>query len=159
MPKKSAKNGTTKAATAKTATARKKIPAPAERAGGPTTTPVETTALETTTSPVERDSPEAAAAVPAGPKAKRADKAAAEPKVKKSSALDAAAQVLEDAGRPMACKELIEAMTARGLWTSPNGATPEATLYSAVLRELKAKGDAARFVKAGRGLFAFRTQA
>jgi hypothetical protein len=79
--------------------------------------------------------------------------------IKKLSALDAAAQVLEDAGRPMACRELIEAMTARGLWTSPNGATPEATLYSAVLRELKARGDAARFVKAGRGLFAFRTQA
>ena len=41
----------------------------------------------------------------------------------------------------------------QGLWSSPNGATPAATLYSAILRELK-KGDAARFQKTERGKFA-----
>jgi hypothetical protein len=43
------------------------------------------------------------------------------------------------------------------LWTSPGGKTPHATLYSAILREIQVKGDAARFVKAERGKFAART--
>jgi len=85
----------------------------------------------------------------------RPRKPAAEPKPKRVSAIDAAAQVLADAGKPMRAKELIEAMAARGLWTSPNGKTPEATLYAAMLREITTKGDVARFRKAERGLFAF----
>ena len=76
-------------------------------------------------------------------------------KPKRTSALDAAAIVLKDVGRPLNCKELIEMMAARELWQSPNGKTPEATLYAAILRELKAKGDAARFRKVGRGQFEF----
>jgi hypothetical protein len=36
----------------------------------------------------------------------------------------------------------------------PNGLTPHATLHSAILRELKAKGVEARFKKAERGKFA-----
>jgi hypothetical protein len=40
------------------------------------------------------------------------------------------------------------------LWTSPNGLTPAATLYAAILRELKVKGADARFVKTERGKFA-----
>jgi hypothetical protein len=47
-------------------------------------------------------------------------------------------------------------MTAKGYWTSPKGKTPSATLYAALLRELKRKGDAARFVKTGPGQFALR---
>jgi hypothetical protein len=31
-------------------------------------------------------------------------------------------------------------MAAKGYWTSPAGRTPTATLYSAILRELKTKG-------------------
>ncbi len=50
----------------------------------------------------------------------------------KMSALDAAAKVLADAREPMNCKALIEAMAAKGLWTSPGGATPHATLYTAM---------------------------
>ena len=61
----------------------------------------------------------------------RTKKPAAEPKPKRVSAIDAAAQVLAETGKPMRAKELIEAMAARGLWTSPNGKTPEATLYAA----------------------------
>jgi hypothetical protein len=75
-------------------------------------------------------------------------------KPKKLSALDAAAKVLADAGQPMNCTELIDAMTKAKLWTSANGLTPHATLYSAILREQKVKGDAARFVKVERGKFA-----
>ena len=76
-------------------------------------------------------------------------------KPKKLSALNAAAKVLADAKEPMACKELIEAMEKKGLWTSPGGKTPHATLYSAILREINAKGKEARFKKTDRGNFAF----
>jgi hypothetical protein len=75
------------------------------------------------------------------------------------SALDAAAKVLAEEGRPMGCPELIGAMAAKGYWTSPGGKTPAATLYSAILRELQTKGDQARFVKVGKGMFALRPQA
>jgi hypothetical protein len=54
----------------------------------------------------------------------------------------------------MTCKEMIDVMAAKGYWSSPKGATPAATLYSAVLRELTTKGSAARFVKTDRGKFA-----
>jgi hypothetical protein len=83
-------------------------------------------------------------------------KAKAEGKAKKCSALDAAAQVLAEASAPMTCQELLEAMAAQGLWASPGGKTPSATLYSALLRELQTKGAQARFVKAERGKFALR---
>jgi hypothetical protein len=53
----------------------------------------------------------------------------------------------------MRSKELIAEMAKRGLWTSPGGKTPEATLYAAILREIGAKGAAARFARAGKGEF------
>jgi HB1, ASXL, restriction endonuclease HTH domain len=81
-------------------------------------------------------------------------KAAKLPKEKKVSALDAAAQVLAKAGEPMNCVQLIEAMSKAGLWSSPNGATPQATLYSAITREINTKGKDARFKKTERGHFA-----
>jgi hypothetical protein len=59
---------------------------------------------------------------------------------KKPSALDAAAQVLGESGQAMACKELIDAMAAKGYWTSPGGRTPHATLYSGILKEINLKG-------------------
>jgi len=82
-------------------------------------------------------------------------KAKKERKAKRVSALDAAAQILEAEGKPLNCKALIEAMAARGLWTSPNGKTPDATLYAAVIREIATKGADSRFRKADRGLFEF----
>jgi hypothetical protein len=83
-------------------------------------------------------------------------KAKGSAKEKKLSAIDAAAQVLSRASAPMSCQELIAAMAAQGLWSSPAGKTPAATLYSALLREVQVKGDQARFVKAERGKFALR---
>jgi hypothetical protein len=74
----------------------------------------------------------------------------------KLSALDAAAKVLGETGRPLTCAELIAAMVARGYWSSPKGRTPASTLYSAVLRELKTKGAKARFLKTERGKFTLR---
>ena len=75
-------------------------------------------------------------------------------KEKKLSALDAAAKVLAEAGEPLNCRQMIEQMAAKGLWTSPGGQTPSATLYSAILRELEKKGKDARFQKTERGKFA-----
>ena len=115
---------------------------------------------KTTTSAKTKKATKAGAA----PSAEQADTAGAalaktkakktkERKAKKTSALDAAVRVLEEAGQPMTCQEMIEATAARGYWTSPKGKTPAATLYSAVLREIATKGKDARFVKTDRGKF------
>jgi len=71
----------------------------------------------------------------------------------KLSAIDAAAKVLAEAGEPLNTKQMIEAMAAKGYWSSPGGKTPHATLYSAILREITAKGNEARFKKTERGHF------
>jgi len=76
------------------------------------------------------------------------------PTPKRMSALDAAAKVLAEADQPLTAKQMIEAMAAQGYWTSPGGATPHATLYAAIIREIKVKGAEARFTKTERGLFA-----
>lgn len=77
-----------------------------------------------------------------------------EAKAKKVSAIDAAAKVLAETKTAMNAKEMIDAMAAKGLWTSPGGKTPHATLYSAILREINEKGNEARFKKTERGRFA-----
>jgi hypothetical protein len=100
--------------------------------------------------PAEAAAPVAAVATPPKAKAKKA----AEAKPEKLSALDAAAKVLANAGEPMNAKQMIEAMTTQGLWKSPGGKTPHATLYSAILREIGTKGDEARFTKTSKGHFA-----
>src|SRR5262245_23435889 len=86
--------------------------------------------------------------------AKTTKKAKANGEPKRLSAIDAAAKVLTDTGTPMNCQELIAAMAAKKLWTSPGGKTPHATLYSAILREIGTKGKDARFKKTERGKFA-----
>jgi hypothetical protein len=84
------------------------------------------------------------------PKRTRAKK---EPKEKRMSGLDAAAKVLEESGQPMTAKEMVEAAEAKGYWKSPDGKTPHATLYSAIIREIAKKGGESRFVKTERGKF------
>ena len=69
--------------------------------------------------------------------------------------LSAAAAVLERSDAPMSVKAMIEAAKSEGLWTPKGGKTPEQTLYSAIIREIRDKGNASRFRKEGRGLFAF----
>jgi hypothetical protein len=99
---------------------------------------------------------------PAEPAKGKGEKAAKTPKSPKApkpvkpkrvSALDAAAQVLAASEVPMRAKEMVAAMEAKGLWRSPGGKTPEATLYAAIIREIAAKGTAARFKKHERGVF------
>jgi hypothetical protein len=88
------------------------------------------------------------------PAAKASAQKPAVKKEKKLSALDAAAQVLAESKQALTTKEMIEQMAEKKLWTSPGGATPHATLYSAILREINAKGKDARFKKPERGKFA-----
>src|SRR5262245_51445796 len=90
---------------------------------------------------------------PVGTRAKGAGKKA-DATPKELSALDAAAKVLADSKEPMTTRAMIEAMAEKGLWTSPGGATPHATLYSAILREINANGKEARLKKVERGQFA-----
>jgi hypothetical protein len=72
----------------------------------------------------------------------------------KLSALDAAARVLGETKQALSCAQLIEKMAAQGYWTSPAGKTPQATLYAAILREIRVKGEQARFRKTAPGQFA-----
>lgn len=98
-------------------------------------------------------------AKPATKNATVAKPAAKEPKPasktqpEKLSQIEAASAVLAKADGPMNCKAMVEAMGQQGLWTSPGGATPEATLYASILREINAKGKDARFKKVDRGQF------
>jgi hypothetical protein len=137
-------------------------PAAATSPAAPTTVETPPAAPETAPAPEPpipaadaTDGPPAPASEPtqtAG-KPKRQRKAPAEPRDKKLSALDAAARVLAETGAPMGCKELIGAMAGKGYWMSPGGKTPDATLFSAIAREIATKGDLARFTKAGPGRF------
>lgn len=71
---------------------------------------------------------------------------------KKTSSLDAAARVLAEAGKPMNAKAMVEAALAKGYWAT-SGKTPAATVYAAIIREIRDKGQKARFRKTGRGMF------
>ena len=76
---------------------------------------------------------------------------------KRLSALDAAAKVLAEATEPMNCKEMITAMTEKGYWQPRNaGRTPQNTLHAAISKEIRTKGDKARFEKVARGFFDLR---
>jgi len=80
-------------------------------------------------------------------------KAARKPKADgKMSGLDAAARVLEEAGQPMNAKAMVETMLAKGYWAT-GGATPAATIYAAIIREIAKKGGEARFRKTAKGQF------
>ncbi len=72
-------------------------------------------------------------------------------KTKKLSGLDYAAQVLAKSKEPLQAKAIAQQAIAAG-WKT-NGATPHATLYAAMIREIAKKGNDARFVKTDRGLF------
>lgn len=102
----------------------------------------------------EADTGSKTAAATSRPKTKRVKTATGQPT--KMSALNATAKVLGESGEPMATKEMIDAMSAKGYWTSPGGQTPHATLYAAILREINTKGEEARFAKTDRGRFGLK---
>ena len=70
------------------------------------------------------------------------------------SGLDAAYKILSESERPLNAGAITKAAMEQGLWT-PDGLTPAATLSGALQADVK-KGDKARFVKAGAGLYTIR---
>jgi len=92
---------------------------------------------------------------PKGAKVSGRKRAAApkQPKPKRLGVLDAAAQVIVGLKEPIGCKDLVAKVVEKGLWKSPAGKTPEATLYSSIIREIAAKGRESRFKKVDRGMF------
>lgn len=82
-------------------------------------------------------------------------KAEAPAKPRRTSGLDAAAQVLTEAGGTMGSREIVDVMLAKGLWKT-SGKTPHATIYAAIIREIQKKGSQSRFEKVARGKFTLR---
>ena len=74
-------------------------------------------------------------------------KAAARAEKPQMTCLDAAFTVLLGWAESRNTKELTKEMRERGLWKSAVGVTPWSTLYAAIIREIAAKGEAARFVR------------
>ena len=81
-------------------------------------------------------------------KKKTAKKATARKTSKKRaggrSQLEAAAEVLAEAGRAMSCADMVEAMAEKRYWKSPAGKTPASTLYSTLLRQIQRHAKEAR---------------
>jgi len=94
-------------------------------------------------------------------KPKKAPKTAPKPKKAKApkkpkkgvAALDAAFLILSKSDEPMRPRDLIVIMAEKGLWTSPVGRTPAATLTASLLREIMRKGPESRFAKAAPGKY------
>jgi hypothetical protein len=69
------------------------------------------------------------------------------------SSVDAAAKVLEEADEPLGTREIYNRAEEASYWRS-DGQTPWATIYSAIYREIRDKGEESRFEKVERGKFA-----
>jgi len=78
---------------------------------------------------------------------------------KRMGLVSAAIQILKDGDNTsMGVKEMVEQVTAKGLWSPARGGkTPAASLYAAIFREIKQKGEASRFTQPDRGKFALKT--
>src|SRR5208283_978381 len=81
----------------------------------------------------------------AAPKATKAargrnvgQKGAPQAKEKRLGLVDAAIQVMKAAGKPMNCKDIVKVILEKKLWET-TGKTPDATLYSSILRDIQKK--------------------
>ena len=72
--------------------------------------------------------------------------------------IKAAITVLNESDEALNTKQMVEQAKAKNLWTPGAGKTPEQTLYSAIVREIKSKGDAARFKMISKGHFKLNKQ-
>ena len=128
---------------------------PTAKAGKPRARKPATDAASAATAAPATDDTTGAAGAKTGERGAKAGKPAGKGDGGKVSCLDAAAKVLATAQEPLPCRQIIELMRHDGLWHS-DAATPHATLYAALLREITKKGEASRFVKVDRGRFALR---
>lgn len=71
------------------------------------------------------------------------------------TALDAAKQVLEEAGEPLHFKEVTQRILDKGYW-STNGKTPWATINAQMSVEIQQKGPSSRFQRTRPGHYALR---
>ena len=117
---------------------------------GPGAKTAEVPTQEAAAKPTRRGRTSAKTATP--PKAPKAPKPVKPTKPKRLSGLDAAALVLSEAKTPMSVTEVFKVIEERGLWRT-DGKTPTATLYAAIIREIRAKKQDARFKKTDRGRF------
>ena len=83
----------------------------------------------------------------------KAKRPSGQKKAKRPSCLDAAAKILAESKKPMTCRQIVKLAFEKGYWKS-DGRTPHATLYSAMIRSIAAKGKGSRFKKVGQGKFA-----
>ena len=112
------------------------------------------TKKKNTTAPAKgRKNAAAKAETPKAEPAKAATAKAADESKPKLSLMKAAVAVLEESGEALNTKQMIEQAKQKGLWSPGEGKTPEQTLYSAIAREIKAKGEAARFKLVSKGHF------
>ncbi len=103
-----------------------------------------TKATQKTTEPKARDTGQTVAKVAKTPKPV---------KPKRISGLTAAYMVLVDAGKELGVKKIVEIAAEKGWWKS-DAATPSATIYAAIIREIGTKDDKARFKRGkNRGTF------
>lgn len=65
---------------------------------------------------------------------------------------EAAIQLLKETKQPMQLKEIIVELAKRKIWNSP-GATPDRTLSTIIIRDIRDKGKDSAFVHAHRGFF------
>ena len=72
----------------------------------------------------------------------------------KLSLVKAAIKLLGESDEALTTKKIVALAKEKGLWTPGAGKTPEQTLYSAMVREIKTKGAQARFKLVARGQFA-----
>ena len=73
------------------------------------------------------------------------------------TALEAALKVLQEVGTPLHYREITRRILKTGLWHT-EGKTPEATISAHLGVDVKQKGVASAFRRAGRGLFALNTE-
>lgn len=70
----------------------------------------------------------------------------------KPGGLSCALRILQEEARPLNCQEMVNLMLEKGYWKT-DGKTPSATIYSAIITEIKKKGADSRFRKTERGKF------
>ena len=165
------KTNTTSAKAAITAKATSKAAKPTAAKAKPTAKPTDKPADKATAPKAAQAKPAPAKAEP--PKAEQPKptakveptKATAKPSPakpadgakQKLSLLKAAEAVLKTSDEALNTKRMVELAKEKGLWTPGAGKTPEQTLYSAILREMKKHGDASTFVLVAKGHFKLRT--
>ena len=67
--------------------------------------------------------------------------------------LTAAANLLAENGLTMNCNSIVQTLDEKGIWRSPGGKTPWATLHTAIATEMK-KGSQSRIVRKDKGQYA-----